>query len=89
MLWKGSYLCFPGGLDLILMPGLGFTKRGFRLGRGKGYYDNYLRLCGDRGCKPVTIALAYSIQILEDIPMSQTDMPVDHVLFADESERRR
>ncbi|KAG8145108.1 putative 5-formyltetrahydrofolate cyclo-ligase protein [Naja naja] len=33
------------GLDLILMPGLGFDKTGNRLGRGKGYYDTYLQRC--------------------------------------------
>ncbi|XP_064608982.1 5-formyltetrahydrofolate cyclo-ligase-like isoform X2 [Liolophura sinensis] len=78
-----------GGLDLILMPGLGFTKRGLRLGRGKGYYDNYLRLCRKKGSNPLTIALAYSVQILDDIPMSESDVPVDHVLFADKSEMRQ
>ena len=30
------------GLDLILCPGLGFTKEGSRIGRGKGYYDKYI-----------------------------------------------
>jgi 5-formyltetrahydrofolate cyclo-ligase len=32
----------PESIELILVPGLCFDKRGFRLGYGKGYYDKLL-----------------------------------------------
>ncbi|XP_077988648.1 5-formyltetrahydrofolate cyclo-ligase-like [Glandiceps talaboti] len=71
-----------GGLDLIIVPGLGFTKDGDRLGRGKGYYDNYQRQCTESPLgKPYTIALAYKEQICDEIPVSEFDVTIDHVLI--------
>ncbi|KAL5005443.1 hypothetical protein ScPMuIL_018899 [Solemya velum] len=72
-----------GGLDLILMPGLGSTSNGARLGRGKGYYDTYLAKCSNQGRKPFMIALAFNEQICESVPMSDTDIRLDMVLFPD------
>ncbi|XP_060560173.1 5-formyltetrahydrofolate cyclo-ligase-like [Ruditapes philippinarum] len=69
-----------GGLDLILLPGLGFTLQGDRLGRGKGYYDTYLQKCKEKGFNPRTVGLAYSQQICDSIPVSETDQKVDFIL---------
>ncbi|XP_078386597.1 5-formyltetrahydrofolate cyclo-ligase [Cetorhinus maximus] len=71
-----------GGLDLILMPGLGFDKHGNRLGRGKGYYDTYLERClqHSRG-RPYTIALAFKEQICDQVPVTETDKQIDEVLY--------
>ncbi|XP_059495276.1 5,10-methenyltetrahydrofolate synthetase (5-formyltetrahydrofolate cyclo-ligase) isoform X2 [Stegostoma tigrinum] len=71
-----------GGLDLILMPGLGFDKHGNRLGRGKGYYDTYLERCWHhpKG-RPYTIALAFKEQICDQIPVVETDKQIDEVLY--------
>ncbi|NP_001187620.1 5,10-methenyltetrahydrofolate synthetase (5-formyltetrahydrofolate cyclo-ligase) [Ictalurus punctatus] len=73
-----------GGLDLILMPGLGFDKNGNRLGRGKGFYDLYLQRCmrHSKG-KPYTIALAFKEQLCEQIPVDDTDILIDEVLCED------
>ena len=72
------------GLDLILMPGLGFTRTGDRLGRGKGYYDSYLEKCKNvMGKMPHTVALSFYEQICDLIPTSPHDVPIDVVLFED------
>lgn len=79
----------PGGLDLILMPGLGFTRQGARLGRGKGFYDTYLQKYRDKfGRLPLTVALAFYEQLVDEIPCSENDVPVDLVLFEDKKLRR-
>lgn len=74
-----------GGLDLILMPGLGFDKKGNRLGRGKGFYDTYLERCRThpKG-KPYTIALAFKEQLCAEVPVGEHDFLIDEVLYEDE-----
>nr|XP_025855863.1 5-formyltetrahydrofolate cyclo-ligase isoform X1 [Vulpes vulpes] len=71
-----------GGLDLIFMPGLGFDKHGNRLGRGRGYYDAYLRRClQQQDMPPYTMALAFREQICPQVPVDENDMKVDEVLY--------
>jgi 5-formyltetrahydrofolate cyclo-ligase len=76
-------------VDLFLLPGLAFDKKGGRLGRGGGYYDlflqNYLLLAKDKGWKqPLLVALAYSVQIQEDlVPMTSTDVNIDALVSCD------
>ncbi|MBV97305.1 5-formyltetrahydrofolate cyclo-ligase, partial [Eschrichtius robustus] len=74
------------GLDLIFMPGLGFDKHGNRLGRGKGYYDAYLKRClQSQDVRPYTLALAFKEQICLQVPVAENDMKVDEVLYEDSS----
>ena len=70
------------GLDLVLVPGLGFTKSGDRLGRGKGYYDRYfLKYESIFVKKPVTIGLAYECQLMDNLPVDHLDVKLDYVLY--------
>ena len=64
-------------MDLIILPGIAFDLKGNRIGRGKGYYDRFLK-----GVKPFTIkiALAFEIQIVKKIPLDLNDIPVDKVI---------
>ncbi|XP_026812537.1 5-formyltetrahydrofolate cyclo-ligase [Rhopalosiphum maidis] len=72
-----------GGLDLIIVPGLGFTTDGKRLGRGKGYYDRCITEYKNK--YPLnnlkTIGLAFSEQICEDIPTNQQDSLIDFLVY--------
>ncbi|GIY06381.1 5-formyltetrahydrofolate cyclo-ligase [Caerostris extrusa] len=73
-----------GGLDLIIVPGIGFTKDGHRIGNGKGYYDIYLKLCKEKlGDKFSTVALAFREQVVPSIPVSEYDIMIDDVIYAE------
>ncbi|KWW20354.1 hypothetical protein AS888_18470 [Peribacillus simplex] len=62
-------------MDVVIVPGLAFTKEGFRLGFGGGYYDRYLP-----GFKGTTMALAYEIQLVDELPIEMHDMAVDKLI---------
>lgn len=71
-----------GGIDLILTPGLAFTRDGCRLGRGKGYYDYFLSLYQQKFHCPYKLGLALSQSILESIPCTENDVKLDEILYA-------
>ncbi|XP_016434100.2 5-formyltetrahydrofolate cyclo-ligase, mitochondrial [Nicotiana tabacum] len=74
--------CEP--VDLVVLPGLAFDRSGQRLGRNGGYYDMFLRKYEDlikekHWKQPLLVALAYSIQIVDEgaIGVTPNDVPVD------------
>ena len=77
---------------VVLVPGLAFTKEGFRLGRGGGYYDRFLErlseICAaSEGAqksetKPKFVGVCYGAQILESVPREMHDIQMDIVLSA-------
>nr|CAD1840363.1 unnamed protein product [Ananas comosus var. bracteatus] len=76
-------------VDLFLLPGLAFDRHGRRLGRGGGYYDvflkKYQKLATENNWnQPLLVALAYSVQIMEEgkIPVTPCDVPIDALVSA-------
>jgi 5-formyltetrahydrofolate cyclo-ligase len=63
--------------DVIIMPLLGFDKRGTRLGYGGGYYDRTLERLSKT---PRLIGIAFAAQELEDIPRETHDVPLDAIV---------
>ena len=63
-------------IELIVMPGVAFDKKGNRLGMGKGYYDRYL----NKKNKPIRLALAYEEQVLDHLPKDQYDECIDLIV---------
>jgi 5-formyltetrahydrofolate cyclo-ligase len=64
-------------LGLILVPGLAFDRRGYRLGYGKGYYDRFLSGLS-RGIP--SIGLAFDFQVIEALPVSSEDFSLDLII---------
>ncbi|MBI4706802.1 MAG: 5-formyltetrahydrofolate cyclo-ligase [Candidatus Omnitrophica bacterium] len=66
-------------LDLVIVPGLAFDKKGNRLGRGKGCYDRFLSKLSEH---THSIGLAFGFQILPSVPTTEHDVTVKRVIFA-------
>lgn len=68
-------------IDLIIVPGISFDRKGYRIGFGAGYYDRFL---GRVNFEIPTIGLAYDFQIIDSlIEMEDYDIPVDYVMTED------
>ena len=67
--------------DVALVPTLGFTAAGDRLGYGAGYYDRTLAALHRSGAAPVTIGIAWACCELDsDYQPAPHDQPLDAIL---------
>ncbi len=66
---------FSAPTDLMIVPGLAFTKEGIRMGQGGGYYDRYLE---KYPC--ITIGLCRDAFLKKELPTAWNDLPVDYVI---------
>lgn len=62
-------------IDLLIVPGLAYTKEGYRLGFGGGYYDRFLSHFQGQ-----TLSLAFDPQIVEKLPAESHDIPVSKII---------
>ncbi len=83
---SGKQFCSCDDFDsvLVLVPGRAFTENGARLGRGKGFYDVFLKQlmaeCNAAGKKVYTIGVCFSCQIVDSVPTEQNDVFVDKIV---------
>jgi len=70
-------------LDAVVLVGLGFDRRGYRLGYGSGYFDRFL---AER--RLATIGLAYDRQLLEELPVEPHDVALDVIVTETETIRQ-
>jgi 5-formyltetrahydrofolate cyclo-ligase len=66
----------PQILNLVLVPGVGFTKRGARIGMGKGYYDRFL----PQATQAATMGVAQVVQVVDKISTDEYDINMQYLV---------
>ncbi|MHC4264679.1 MAG: 5-formyltetrahydrofolate cyclo-ligase [Planctomycetota bacterium] len=64
-------------IDLIVTPGLGFDKKGNRLGRGGAYYDRFF---AHQELQAQRCGFGFSEQLVDELPVTQNDQPMDFLV---------
>lgn len=59
----------------LLIPGLAFDRQGYRLGRGKGFYDRCLQ-----GWAGMKVGVGFEMQRVDSLPCEAHDQKVDFVV---------
>ncbi len=67
----------PSGIDVVLLPGLAFDRKGRRLGYGGAHYDRYLARMHTAALR---VGIAFHQQLVDEVPADVGDEPVDVVV---------
>ena len=76
----------PYAPALWLIPGLGFDRQGYRLGRGGGYYDRALAFYATMG-EVTSVGVAFELSLLPEgssVPRGKYDLPLDYIVTSRE-----
>lgn len=62
-------------LDIVFVPGVGFDKRGFRIGYGAGYYDRFLS-----DYKGIKVGVCFELQVVDHAYNDEHDIAMDYII---------
>lgn len=62
-------------IDLVIVPGVAFDRKGNRTGYGKGYYDRFLK-----DMSALKIGVCHSFQLLDEIESEEHDVKMDMIV---------
>ncbi|MDL2231485.1 5-formyltetrahydrofolate cyclo-ligase [Porphyromonadaceae bacterium OttesenSCG-928-L07] len=65
----------PKEIELMIVPGVAFDPSGNRLGRGKGFYDRFLKKT-----QATKLGVCFPFQLLESVPADELDIRMDKVI---------
>ena len=68
-------------IDIVLLPLLGFDRRGYRIGYGGGYYDASFAFLGERSeaGSPLLVGVGYAAQQVASIEPAAWDVRMDYI----------
>lgn len=92
--WEPGDALVPGGFGtsipapeceevepgLLLVPLLGFDRRGYRLGYGGGFYDMTIEALRRRGHGVIAVGVAFAAQEVEAVPVEDFDQRLDAIV---------
>ena len=64
---------------MIIVPLVGFSRSGYRLGYGGGYYDRFIDAKNKSG-KIITVGFGYTFQEVNDLPIESHDQKLNWIL---------
>lgn len=68
----------PEDIDLLIVPGVAFTRQGDRMGYGGGYYDRFIPRC----TRARILSLAFEEQLYEELPTEEHDLRIPELITA-------
>ena len=71
----GNEITDPSEIELVVVPAVAYDRKGNRLGRGKGFYDRFLKTT-----RATKVGVGYEFQLLEELPVEPEDVPMDMVV---------
>jgi len=76
--------------EVVIAPGMAFTRDGDRLGHGKGYYDSFLTELRQRRKEagleaPIIVGLSFEEQMRDKVPVEKHDVKLNAVVTPKES----
>ena len=78
---KVASLIRPSQIDMVVVPGSVFDRRCGRYGYGGGYFDRFLSIEAPQALR---IGLAFSLQVLPEIPLKTHDQRMDIIVTENE-----
>lgn len=66
----------PKSIDLVLVSGLGFDKKGNRIGLGAGYYDRFII----KALNGIVLGVSFSNHLIDFIPVEKNDVSMDYLV---------